>query len=78
MAKLRSTTWTKDASGVLTREHLLQVPQFTATPATSGTITVYAREVAMAGATDREALVYLQGGPALRLPTPMSTAAWVG
>ncbi|MBF0931534.1 MAG: aminopeptidase, partial [Actinomyces graevenitzii] len=53
MAKLRSTTWTKDASGVLTREHRLQVPLVHGDASDKRTITVYAREVAMAGATDR-------------------------
>lgn len=70
MAKLQSTTWTKDASGVLTREHRLQVPLVHGDASDKRTITVYAREVAMAGATDREALVYLQGGPGFEAPYP--------
>ncbi|MDO5064069.1 MAG: alpha/beta fold hydrolase [Actinomyces bowdenii] len=84
---LRSTAWSTATAGLLTREHRLAVPldrsgQGDRMPDGGLTLTLYAREVALAGQdpTAKPPLVFLQGGPGFEAPRPSADAGlgWLG
>ncbi len=84
---LSTTAWSAATAGLLTRDHRLTVPLDRSgagdrAPDGRTTITVYAREVACAGADplSRPPLVFLQGGPGFEAPRPSPDAGlgWVG
>ena len=86
-ASLRSSSWSSSTTGLLTRDHHLSVPldrSGQADPAPDGTssITVYAREISVAGIDplSRPPLVFLQGGPGCEAPRPSADAGlgWIG
>ena len=67
---LHSSSWSSSTAGLLTRDHYLTVAldrSGQGAPAPDGTssITVYAREISVAGIDplSRPPLVFLQGGP---------------
>lgn len=83
---LSSTSWSSATAGLLTREHRIEVPLDRSgaadrLPDGTTTITVYAREVALAGSDPRAKppLVFLQGGPGFEAPRPSADAglAWL-
>lgn len=88
---LRPGAWSASTAGLLTRDLHLTVPldrsgQGGTLPDGGRTITVYAREVALAepgGANDplaRPPLLFLQGGPGFESPRPSADAGlgWIG
>lgn len=78
---LSSAPWSTATAGLLTREHHLVVPldrsgNADRLPDGSTTITVFAREVALAGSDPlaKPPLVFLQGGPGFEAPRPSADA----
>jgi pimeloyl-ACP methyl ester carboxylesterase len=59
----------REVAGLLVTDHVLDLPLDHDDP-TSGTIEVFAREVAAPGGLDRPLLVFLQGGPGHEAPRP--------
>lgn len=84
---LTSSAWSAATAGLLTRTHLLKVPVDRSGAGDrladgSTTLTVFAREVALAGADplSKPPLVFLQGGPGFEAPRPSPDAglSWMG
>ncbi len=84
---LRSSSWSSSTAGLLTRDHHLTVPldrsgQGDVAPDGTGSITLYAREISVAGVDplSRPPLVFLQGGPGCEAPRPSADAGlgWIG
>ncbi|MDO4243188.1 MAG: alpha/beta hydrolase [Actinomyces sp.] len=86
-AALSSSAWSAATAGLLTRTHRLEVPLDRSGAGDrladgAATLSVFAREVARAGADplDKPPLVFLQGGPGFEAPRPSADAglSWMG